>query len=43
VTSTQQFNPVTYKTTTRDQWDAAAQAWDAWGPTLEAWWVRPLS
>jgi hypothetical protein len=37
VTNTQQFNAVTYKATTRDQWDAAAQAWDAWGPTLEAW------
>jgi len=37
VTNTQQFNPVPYKATTRDQWDAAAQAWDAWGPTLEAW------
>ena len=37
MTNTQQFNPVTYKATTRDQWDAAAQEWDAWGPTLEAW------
>ena len=37
MTTRQQFDPVTYKTTTRDQWDAAAQAWDAWGPTLEAW------
>ena len=37
MTTKQQFDPVTYKTTTRDQWDAAAQAWDAWGPTLEFW------
>lgn len=37
MTTRQQFDPVTYKTTARDQWDAAAQAWDAWGPTLEAW------
>ena len=37
MTTKQQFDPVTYKTTTRDQWDAAAQAWDAWGSTLEFW------
>lgn len=37
MTNTQQFDPMTYKATTRDQWDAAAQAWDTWGPTLEAW------
>ena len=26
-----------YKTTTRQQWDAAADSWNAWGPTLETW------
>ena len=31
------FDPVRYKATTRDQWDAAAQAWDAWAPTLQQW------
>ena len=33
----QQFDPAAFKSTTRDQWDQAAAAWDAWGPTLEAW------
>jgi SAM-dependent methyltransferase len=33
----QQFNPGTYKETTRQQWDSAAGAWDAWGPALEEW------
>jgi SAM-dependent methyltransferase len=31
------FDPATYKNTTRAQWEAAAGAWDRWGPTLEAW------
>ncbi|MBA2726279.1 MAG: methyltransferase domain-containing protein [Actinobacteria bacterium] len=31
------FDPVQYKTTTRHQWDSAAEAWDRWGPTLEGW------
>jgi SAM-dependent methyltransferase len=31
------FDPVRYKTTTRDQWDAAAQAWHEWAPTLQQW------
>jgi SAM-dependent methyltransferase len=31
------FDPLRYKTTTRAQWEAAAQAWDAWGPFLERW------
>ena len=33
----QQFNPGAYKETTRQQWDSAAGAWDAWGPALEEW------
>lgn len=31
------FDPVQYKTTTRQQWEEAAGAWHAWGPTLESW------
>lgn len=31
------FDPVQYKTTTRQQWEGAAAAWHRWGPTLEAW------
>lgn len=31
------FDPERYKTTTRDQWDSAAQAWHNWGPTLQLW------
>jgi SAM-dependent methyltransferase len=36
-TAQKHFDPVAYKETTRDQWDNAAGAWDAWGPTLEEW------
>jgi SAM-dependent methyltransferase len=31
------FNPIQYKTTTRQQWEDAAEAWHRWGPTLETW------
>lgn len=31
------FDPIQYKTTTRQQWEDAAEAWQRWGPTLEAW------
>ncbi|MDQ1711947.1 MAG: hypothetical protein QOE45_1397 [Frankiaceae bacterium] len=31
------FDPIQYKTTTREQWETAAEAWDRWGPTLEDW------
>jgi SAM-dependent methyltransferase len=31
------FDPVRYKATTREQWQAAAGAWHRWGPQLEAW------
>ena len=31
------FEPVQYKTTTRQQWEDAAEAWHRWGPTLEDW------
>ena len=36
-TGTKQFDPVAYKTTTREQWQQAADAWHRWGPTLEEW------
>lgn len=31
------FDPTQYKDTTRAQWEDAAAAWHAWGPTLEDW------
>lgn len=31
------FDAVQYKTTTRQQWEDAAEAWYGWGPTLESW------
>jgi ubiquinone/menaquinone biosynthesis C-methylase UbiE len=31
------FDPVTYKETTREQWQAAAAAWHRWGPTIGQW------
>jgi SAM-dependent methyltransferase len=31
------FDPIRYKDTTRAQWEDAATAWHAWGPTLEDW------
>ena len=31
------FDPGQYKTTTRQQWEEAAEAWHRWAPTLEAW------
>ena len=34
------FDPIQYKTTTRQQWEDGAEAWDRWGPTLEAWPLR---
>ena len=35
--STATFDPVAYKRTTREQWQAAAEPWYRWGPTLEEW------
>ena len=32
-----QFDPVKYKTTTREQWQSAAKPWHDWGPTIGAW------
>ena len=37
MTDQPQFNPAQYKKTTTQQWDAAAKAWDDWGPTLHDW------
>jgi ubiquinone/menaquinone biosynthesis C-methylase UbiE len=34
---TQQFDSVKYKETTREQWQAAAEPWHRWGPTVEEW------
>lgn len=31
------FDPVKYKQTTREQWQTAAGAWNAWGPFLREW------
>jgi len=31
------FDPQKFKQTTRAQWEAAAQAWDRWGPLLARW------
>ncbi len=33
----QTFDPVAFKTTTRAQWESAAEAWHRWGPTIEDW------
>ncbi len=32
-----EFDPAHYKSTTRAQWDDAAEAWHRWGPLLESW------
>jgi SAM-dependent methyltransferase len=31
------FDAAAYKTSTRAQWEQAAEAWHRWGPALEAW------
>jgi len=31
------FDAQKYKATTRDQWEAAAEAWHRWAPTLRSW------
>lgn len=36
-TTVPKFDPITYKETTREQWQEAAEAWHRWGPELEAW------
>lgn len=32
-----QFDPAKYKSTTREQWQTAAAAWNDWGPLLRDW------
>ncbi len=39
----QSFDPAAFKSGTRDQWDQAAAAWDAWRPTLEEWLAEPTA
>jgi SAM-dependent methyltransferase len=36
-TAPRPFDPAAYKTTTTAQWEAAADSWSAWGPTIERW------
>src|SRR5688500_5721321 len=36
-TMTTTFDPDLYKSTTRAQWEDAAEAWHRWGPSIEAW------
>ena len=31
------FDPVAFKSTTRAQWQSAAEAWHRWGPAIEDW------
>lgn len=31
------FDPIAFKTTTRAQWESAAEAWHRWGPAIESW------
>jgi ubiquinone/menaquinone biosynthesis C-methylase UbiE len=31
------FDPIKFKTTTREQWEHAAEAWHRWGPFLGEW------
>src|SRR5258708_19458135 len=33
----QNFDPVAFKETTRQQWQNAAAAWHHWTPTLQTW------
>jgi SAM-dependent methyltransferase len=33
----QRFDPVQYKETTREQWQAAAEPWHRWGPIVDEW------
>jgi SAM-dependent methyltransferase len=36
-TTSPSFDPVKYKNTTHEQWQAAAEAWYRWSPTLNQW------
>jgi SAM-dependent methyltransferase len=37
MTAQTSFDPVKYKTTTRNQWENAAEAWHRWGTLVEKW------
>lgn len=37
MTTQAKFDPIRFKETTHDQWQNAAEAWAAWGPTLSKW------
>ena len=37
ITAAKPFDAAKYKETTREQWQAAANAWNNWGPLLSAW------
>src|SRR4051794_39942085 len=37
MTAVAAFDPARYKESTREQWQAAAEAWNRWGPQLERW------
>ena len=37
ITAAKPFDAAKYKETTREQWQAAASAWNDWGPLLRAW------
>lgn len=39
MTTPPDFDPVTYKESTRQQWERVAAAWNRWGPTIERWWA----
>lgn len=41
-TQRQAFDPVRYKQTTHEQWQAAAEAWNRWTPTIEQW-LKPVT
>jgi SAM-dependent methyltransferase len=36
------FDPAAFKRAAREQWQQSAEAWDRWGPSLEAW-LRPVT
>jgi len=40
--TTTTFDPARYKQATTEQWQAAAEAWNRWSPTIEGW-LRPAT
>ena len=43
ITAAKPFDAAKYKETTREQWQAAASAWNNWNPLLRAWLTEPVS